>query len=207
MTAYYFDAELGYDDERTIAKIKEYLSRGEGRRPPIEPDKAKIITIQYQKITWGKPVGDLIILKEWESSEEEIIRQFIQNIDPKNMWDFIPVGYFVYFDLYLMKTRAEQLKIESDWRSNDWFVFHDLPVINIRDICRGTNDFRLTGSGLSSFTQFKTQDGINVPLWYWEQNYDKIIDYIETETKAFFDVYSKLKAELPKFREERNFFG
>ena len=205
MTEYYVDVELGYH-ERKILELKACLE-GNGKRPKIEPEKDKIVAIQYQKISWGKPVGDLTILKEWETSEEEIIWQFIQNIDPKNKWNFVPVGYFVYFDLYMLKKRAEVLTIENSWLFDEWFVYQELPVINIRDICWGMNDFKPRGSGLENFTKIKTQPGIYVPLWYSEKNYHKIIQYIETEAEAFFDVFSKLKTELPKFRIERKFLG
>ncbi len=205
MTEYYFDIELGYREGK-ISELNAFLE-GKGKRPQIEPEKDKIVTIQYQESSWGKPVGNLTILKEWESSEEEIIRQFIRNIDPKRKWDFVPVGYFVYFDLYILKKRAEQLKIASNWLFDEWFVYQELPVINIRDICWGMNDFKPRGSGLENFTKIKTQPGIYIPLWYSEKNYDKIIDYIKKEAEAFFDVFSKLKTELPKFRKERGFFA
>jgi len=60
MAEYYFDIE----------------TYSPGERP--NPEKDKIIVIQYQKIDLrsGEPRGDLIILKEWESSEKEIVTQF-----------------------------------------------------------------------------------------------------------------------------------
>ena len=52
MTEYYFDIEtLGTD-----------------------PQDDKIITIQYQKLEDGQPVEDMVILKEWESSEGDIVK-------------------------------------------------------------------------------------------------------------------------------------
>ena len=45
----------------------------------INPQEHQIITIQYQELNWeGKPKKDLIILKEWESSEEDIVTKFRQ---------------------------------------------------------------------------------------------------------------------------------
>ena len=55
MTEYYFDTETtGFD-----------------------PSEDKIITIQFQELDrfTGKPIGDLKILKEWESSEKEILTE------------------------------------------------------------------------------------------------------------------------------------
>ena len=60
MAEYYFDIE----------------TYSPGERPNPETDK--IITIQFQRIDLrtGEPKGELIILKEWESSEKEIVIQF-----------------------------------------------------------------------------------------------------------------------------------
>ena len=65
MTEYYLDIELGYPEGK-IPELKAFLE-GKGKRPQIEPEKDKIVTIQYQRISWGKPVGNLTILKEWEN--------------------------------------------------------------------------------------------------------------------------------------------
>ena len=44
----------------------------------LNSEENKIITLQYQQLDkTGNPLGDLIILKEWESSEEEIIKHFL----------------------------------------------------------------------------------------------------------------------------------
>ena len=45
----------------------------------LNPKVDKIITIQFQQLDMntGSPVGELIILKEWESSEKEMLKQFI----------------------------------------------------------------------------------------------------------------------------------
>ena len=55
MTEYYFDIETtGWD-------------------PVVD----KIITIQWQKLSYGRGVGPVNILKEWESSEKEILEEFL----------------------------------------------------------------------------------------------------------------------------------
>ena len=72
-----------------------------------DPTKNKIITIQYQQIgfTTGKPTDELTILKEWESSEEEIVMKFSKEFLPfdeiqkkLDIWAFVPVGLNLNFE-------------------------------------------------------------------------------------------------------------
>jgi hypothetical protein len=43
----------------------------------------------------------------------------------------------------------------------------------------------------------KQEHGINVPLWYRNGQYEKIVDYVEMEARAFVRTYSILKRNLP----------
>jgi len=52
----------------------------------------EIITIQWQRLGFsGEPIGELNILKSWESNEKEILEKFSPNLTC-NPWDFIFVG-------------------------------------------------------------------------------------------------------------------
>ena len=68
----------------------------------LNPSRDKIITIQYQQLdrNTGAPIGELIILKEWESSEKDILRKFA--IDTKVLdsyaFSFVPVGNNLTFE-------------------------------------------------------------------------------------------------------------
>tara|TARA_Y100000310_G_C20634344_1_gene790386 strand:- start:237 stop:488 length:252 start_codon:yes stop_codon:yes gene_type:complete len=68
----------------------------------LNPEEDKILAIQYQELDrkTGEPVGKLIILKEWEASEKEIIKKFLK--DTKLLEDypfnFVPVGYNLGFE-------------------------------------------------------------------------------------------------------------
>ncbi|MEM5793246.1 MAG: hypothetical protein QXY45_02715 [Candidatus Aenigmatarchaeota archaeon] len=77
MTEYYFDIETYSPQDRP------------------NPETDKIITIQFQRIDLrnGKPKEDLIILKEWESSEKQIVTEFFNRFfaDRSNVWNFVPV--------------------------------------------------------------------------------------------------------------------
>ena len=58
----------------------------------LNPDFDKILTIQYQKIdNSGNPIGDFIILKEWEEGEEQIVKKFHSVFVSFDMFIFIPL--------------------------------------------------------------------------------------------------------------------
>jgi hypothetical protein len=196
MTEYYYDIEIGYDSLDIIKKLKA------GKKVPFDPHSCKIITIQYQRLdNKGKPAAPLKILKEWETSEEDIVRRLSMLLNPRNVWNFIPVGHNIYFDLGMFMKRARHYRIKYD----SWFIYHDLPAIDTKYICIGMNDFQFKDSGLDKFTRKRT-DGSLVPVWYHEKEYDKITDYIEKEAEEFIEFYQKLKKALPEFRRRYRFF-
>ena len=82
-----------------------------------DPTKNKIITIQYQQIgfTTGKPTDELTILKEWESSEEEIVMKFSKEFLPfdeiqkkLDVWAFVPVGLNLNFEWQHLTPKLER---------------------------------------------------------------------------------------------------
>ncbi len=192
MSEYYLDIEIGYTDPEIVEKLRRK------ERVPFDPEKSKIITIQYQEIgKYGGPVGDLKILKEWESSEKEIIEKFSKILCPENKWKFIPVGFNVCFDLGIFKHRAEIYGINY----NNWFIYHNLPVIDLKPICLAMNGFNFKGCSLDKFTG-KEHSGAIIPAWYKDREYKKILDYIKKETQEFLFFYRKLKFNISKFKDK-----
>ncbi len=198
MTNMYFDVEIAYTNEKIIQRLKE------GKRiPNPSPKNCKIITIQYQLIGEdGKPKSPLRIFKEWESSEEEIIKKIASMLHPQRLWEFVPVGHNIYFDLGMLMGRAKVYGINYD----PWFIYNDLPTIDIKHICIGMNAFRLKDSGLDKFSKKETS-GLMVPVWYHNREYDKIIDYVKKEAEAFMEMYAKLRDKLPEFRKQLGLFN
>ncbi|MCD6274501.1 MAG: hypothetical protein J7J15_00530 [Candidatus Aenigmarchaeota archaeon] len=192
MSEYYLDTEVGCTDPEIVEKLRK------GENVSFNPEKYKIITIQYQRIgKYGGPVGDLIILKEWESSEENIIKKFSKILCPENKWKFIPVGFNIYFDLGIFKHRARIYGIHYD----NWFIYHNLPVIDIKPICLAMNGFNFKGCGLDKFTG-KEHSGAIVPVWYNDGEYNKILDYIQKETQEFLFFYRKLRYHLSGLKDK-----
>jgi len=75
-----------------------------------DESKHKIITIQYQRLDefTGQPLGDLVILKEWGSSEKDILAKFIPIFIGEKPFDFIPIGDNLPFDFEFMRAKSEK---------------------------------------------------------------------------------------------------
>ena len=163
----------------------------------LDPNKDKIITIQYQELdrATGKAVGELIILKEWESSEKEIIKQFVigsKILDPYS-FSFIPVGYNLTFEHNFLKRRAQiHNLIEID--------ILNCPFIDLRAVGLLMNFGEFKGSGLDQMTG-KKNNGSGIPAFYENKEYQKIIDYIKNETEEFIKFNVWLYKEMPKLHQ------
>ncbi|MFH1237955.1 MAG: ribonuclease H-like domain-containing protein [archaeon] len=164
----------------------------------LDPEKDKILTIQYQELerNTGEAKGELIILKEWESSEKEIIQKFIANTSILDAYafSFVPVGYNLGFEHKFLKQRA---------------IVHHLPPIDIlnnpfidlRAIGILMNGGEFKGSGLDKLTG-KISDGKNIPILYNNSEYESIVSYIQMETREFIKFNSWLYKKLPDLLKE-----
>lgn len=153
----------------------------------INPQLNDIVTIQYQPLNEkGEACGELIILKSWESSEKEIVEKFYKIFVNTFIWDFIPIMQNGLFDFtfLLEKFRKYNLPIHKDSLE---FIFTK-PYLDIRTTLIIANDMQFKNSGLDKMT-FKESDGRNIPIWFAEKEYDKIIQYIQMETTAFIKAF------------------
>ena len=162
--------------------------------------KDKIISIQYQELNrnTGEPLSELKILKEWESSEKEIIEKFLidARIRSDYPFNFIPIGYNLSFANSFLKSRM---------------AFHGLkpiyiltrPFIDLRAIGILMNKGEFKGSGLDQLTK-KPKSSNNIPIWYEGKEHEKIISHIQNKTKEFIEFHSWLYTKLPSLLEEFN---
>ena len=112
----------------------------------------------------------MIILKEWESSEKEILSKFLSESGILDDYDFsfIPMGYNLGFEHNFLKERTKINNLPS-------VDILDLPFIDLRSIGILMNMGEFKGSGLDKITG-KGSTGINIPVWYNNEEYNKIID-------------------------------
>jgi hypothetical protein len=172
-------------------------------------NKDDIITIQYQYLDINcRPVGNLNILKSWESSEEQIISDFYKLFFPKGYpytsakmkkdseWFFVPVMTNHIFDLSFIFAKFKKYNLACPDLAEH---LYSKPKIDIKDSLIIANDYSFQGSGLDNMTN-KQSNGSLVPVWYNNKEYSKIIEYIEDESKSFLEALSYLNEILRDFK-------
>jgi len=170
MTEYYFDIETtGFDF-----------------------DKAEIITIQWQRLNGftGEPLDKINILKSWESSEEDILKQFYPKLRCKP-FDFIFVGKNLFFDFCMLNERLQHYGLGKI----DLRCLNERVSLDIKPILVIMNE--------GSFKDYdkimpKTNPTTNdmIPKLFKEKNYTEIVKYVEDEAKDFTKSYQVLKKEI-----------
>lgn len=159
-------------------------------------DKDEIITIQWQQLDrfTGEPIGELKILKRWESSEEEIIKAFLPNLQCHH-WDFVFIGKNLFFDFCMLHERLKHFGLgEINLRCLNERVSLDVKPILV-----------IMNRGFKGYDQVlpKTNPITNdmIPQLYRDQNYSQIINYIMDEAEDFVNAYQLFKRELPSLRK------
>ena len=170
MTEYYFDTET----------------------TGLDPQKHKMITIQWQELDryTGKSIGDLQILKEWESSEKEILKKFLPNLTCYH-WDFVFIGKNLLFDFMFLDKRLKHHNLGE----------FDLSCAQKRVVLDVKNVLVMINGNFIGFDKLLDKNGnlgkVNVPELYEQKKHQEIIKYIEEETKVFLKAFQTLKKEMP----------
>ena len=165
----------------------------------LNPEEDKILTLQYQPLDKdGNPAGNLVILKEWEIGEEELIKRFLYIF---KKWEFIPVGMNLAFDFKFLFAKIKKYT----GKEIDLNELGNIPHLDIKPILVLMNGGNFKGAKLSNFTS-KGQNGIAIPEYYKNKEYNKIIGYVEKEADEFIKFYKYLKQNLVllKSKEVKN---
>lgn len=162
------------------------------------PEEEKITSIQYQYLDKDFfPIGKMIILKEYKSSEEEIVREFYKILYQGNKWKFIPIMQNGLFDFrYLFcKFKKYGLIKESEDVLN---LFYNIPIIDIHSMLVLVNKGEFVGSGLDNLTK-KEHSGKYALDMYEQKNFTEFENYVSQEKEAFLDAVRKLFKHLNGF--------
>ena len=183
MAEYYFDIE----------------TYSPGEKPNPETDK--IISIQFQRmdLETGRPIGDLIILKEWESSEEKIVKNFYDIFfrEGLDIWNFVMVGNNLNFDFEFLILKFEKY-LGKKLSSKDLHCIR--PHFDIKPFLVMLNGGNFKGASLDKFTK-KNQNGRAIKDYYQNKEYSKIEDYIKNETESFLEFLQKIISNKNKLLE------
>jgi len=184
-----------------------YYFAMEGYHTGEKPDPAvdKLITIQYQKIdlTTGEPLGELTILREWESSEQAIITTFYNEFFRTGMLvtHFIPVGMSLDYEYEMIIAKCRQYNLPAITSHQLYF---ERPRFDLRSIVVLLNDGRFAGARLDLFSS-KKYDGSHMRKWYENRDFKKIEHFIREETEAVLKLLqylSKYKTRLGITKKE-----
>jgi len=174
-----------------VAKLAEYYFDIE--TTGLDPKKDRIITIQWQPLDrlTGEPTCDLIILKEWESSEGSIVGEFLPHLNRQNAFDFVPVGENLFFDFSFLGQKASEYGLGDTGLQ----YFCDRPHIDIRPIEVMIN------RGFKGYDRVVDAEGelakADIPRLYEKKRFDEIICYVRREAQVFVKAYVILKREMP----------
>lgn len=154
------------------------------------PIEDKIITIQFVKFNLenGKIEGKLTILKEYESSEEEIVKLIYKWFFTRNSWEFIPVGFNLNFEWSFLYEKFKKYNL-GNLSLSDFYV--NYPQIDLKSLAVVKNS-SFIGATLNSISR-KEDTGNVIKEYYENEEYEKIEKYILDETKAFIYLYKKVK--------------
>jgi hypothetical protein len=174
MTEYYFDIET----------------------TGIDFDTSEIITIQWQELdrVTGEPIGNLNILKRWESSEAQILKTFQPKLEC-NRWNFVFIGKNLFFDFCMLNERLNHFGLgEIDLR-----CLNDRVSLDIKPILVLVNDGGFIGYE-KIIPKTNPITGDMIPTFYMNGKYAEIIKYIEDEAEDFIKAYQILKKEIPSLK-------
>lgn len=157
----------------------------------LDPKTNKIITIQYQRLDsqTGEAVGELHILKSWDSSEKEILSRF-NKLLTTNVWDFVAHGYNLQFEHDFLFERSKE---------NGFDYPIDLlkrPSVDLHPIGIMMNAGNFKGSGLDKISG-KQGNGMDCLEAYYHDDYGIVEEYIIQEAKEYIKLYSWLKKRMP----------
>jgi len=157
-----------------------------------DPATDRLVTLQYQKIdlTTGETLDVLVILREWESSEKEIVttfyNQFFRPGTP--ITQFIPVGLNLdyTYEMLLALFRKYGLAPPTSYE-----LYYQRPRFDLRPIIVLLNNGRFAGASLDAFSLKKGEDR-HMEKWYDKKEFGRIEHYVREEATRFLKVLQYL---------------
>lgn len=146
----------------------------------LDPKIDQILTIQFQKISvfTGKAIGPLNILTSWENSEEDIVKEIAMYMLDEYPWNFVPVGNNLTFEFKFLSNKFQKYLGQNI----DVEFFVTRPHIDLKSVMILANSGKFKGCHL---VLGKQGSGSEVPIWYQNNEYQKILDYVVDEAKCF----------------------
>jgi DNA polymerase elongation subunit (family B) len=156
-------------------------------------DTTKVISIQYKDHQ-----GNLKILKEWESSEKDILQKFLTDLKMMKKDDFlILVGHNILrFDLPVIIRRMVANGIDGHGNLEDFFS--NIATLDTMQCMLPFNDMRFKGLSSEGIAQMlgitpPHHKNTEIESFYKNREFQKIEQHAIADLKFVEDLYWKLK--------------
>lgn len=127
-------------------------------------------------------------------TEQELLKVFLSENDLFGMiWNFIPIGMNISFDLTFLYYRCTKYHLIKGLDFIYWTF--EKPKIDIKYCLIIANNMQFKGASLSNFST-KQGKGSDVIEFYKNNDWLSIYKYQDGEYKAFMDVLKKIKMKL-----------
>ncbi|MGH9878259.1 MAG: hypothetical protein ACRD5H_11525, partial [Nitrososphaerales archaeon] len=126
---------------------------------------------------------------DYDCSEGKILECMKTLLIDSPFWKFVPVGNNLVFDLSFIAARM-RIYFHEDFLMQ----LLNRPFIDLKHVL-----VMINGGRFRNYSRMigKEEFGINVPIWYQNGQYEKIVNYVEMEARAFIRTYTILKRNLP----------
>lgn len=159
----------------------------------LDPVNDKIISIQFLKLddSTGKKIGSLNILKEWDSDESTIIKDFSKFVLDKSLNPmFALVCYNFEFKMTFLNERCKKLKLSP-------LELFTHTILDLRTLAVLMNKGNFKGTALTSMVD-SPKGGKLVPILYNVKNFEELEKYVVSKSEAFLKFLSWAYVTLPK---------
>lgn len=157
-----------------------------------DPATDKLVSIQYQKIdlATGEPLDVLVILREWESSEKDVVTVFYNQFFRPGLpvADFIPVGLNLDYAYEMLLALFKKYGLAPPTSHE---LYYQRLRFDLRPIIVLLNNGSFTGAGLDAFSLKKGEDR-HMEKWCGRQDYGRIEHYVRGEAARFLKVFQYL---------------
>jgi DNA polymerase elongation subunit (family B) len=159
----------------------------------LNPGHDKVITVQIQKMAgWtGELIGEMEILKEWESSEKQLLERTMPLLTCERPFDFIIIGKNLLFDFDFLSKRAEKYGLKGMGLR----CVYDRVFLDLKHVLVMINEGNF--KGYDRLLKKGKYANKNIPDLYRQKRYDEISEYIKEEAGIFIEAYRRLRKEMP----------
>ena len=149
---------------------------GTGERPNPETDTILTALICALDPATGRALQEPTLLTSWNSSEEDVVKQIYARMGT-DVFDFIPVGFSLLFDLWFLKAKFQKY---CGIVLNDSFYL-TRPTLDLKAVAVLANKGQFKGVALGG--------GANIRDWYEAKEYEKITGHTKEKFKNFLEAY------------------